>query len=184
MNKNGFRLGYGNYFKSEILKINWYQLFSKFSTITRWNIDSSIWKTPYSWRFHRHGSTDMLILSSINIMKRKWAKMSWKLFLLHKNPNLFFEENLLDISLIVTIFLPERNLVFKLNLLWSNNFYQNLFIVLPYRWYSVHILEFIHWLWAFFIRTSKILMGLNTFHYFFIFNETFVPINGKNYSWS
>ena len=37
-----------------ILKVTWYQLFSKFSTITRY-IDNGIWKTPYSWRFYGHG---------------------------------------------------------------------------------------------------------------------------------
>ena len=102
LDENDFRHGYVNYFKSTILKVTWYQLYSKFflnncpTNIPRWNdvetnvstsfqrgiqverlkgteyIDNCIWKTPYSWRFYGHGST------WVNITKRKWAKMPWK----------------------------------------------------------------------------------------------------------
>ena len=43
------------------------------------------WKTPYIWRFYRHESKCMSILSWINIMKRKWAKMPWKLLVVQKS---------------------------------------------------------------------------------------------------
>ena len=53
-------------------------------------LTTAFWKTSYSWRCYRNGSTYMLILSSwinimlilstwINIMKRKAKKVLWKL---------------------------------------------------------------------------------------------------------
>ena len=104
--------------KSVILKITWYQLFSKFSTFTRWHIDNSIWKTRYSWRFYRHESTYALILSWINIMKRKWVKMPYKLLVAQKNRVCSLEKTFArHFTFIIFFFLFERNLVFKLNLL-------------------------------------------------------------------
>ena len=47
---------------------------SSFSTITK-----ATDKAPYSWRFHGHGSTYMLIHSWVNIMKQKWVKVTGKL---------------------------------------------------------------------------------------------------------
>ena len=68
-----------------------------------------------------------------------------------------------------------------------NNFRHNLFIFLPFD--ILCILKFIQYLYAFFIRTSIILMRLNDVfckglqpeNVFFIAHETLVPINGKNY---
>ena len=39
---------------------------------------NSIWNLLYSWRICGHGSTYMLILSWVNIMKWKWVKMPWE----------------------------------------------------------------------------------------------------------
>ena len=84
LDENDCRHGYGNYFKSAILKVTWYQLFSKFSTITR-HIDNSIWKKLYSWRFHGHGSIYVLIIPWVNTRKQKWAKVRWKLLIAQKS---------------------------------------------------------------------------------------------------
>ena len=65
---NDYCHGYGNHFKSAILKVAWYELFIKWSTIIS-NIGSDIWKD--SWRYYGYRSTYLLILSSINIMKQK-----------------------------------------------------------------------------------------------------------------
>ena len=51
---------------------------STFLTFTR-HIDNAISKTPCSWRFYENGSTCVLILPWVNIMKQKSAKMSRKL---------------------------------------------------------------------------------------------------------
>ena len=67
-----------------ILKVPFWKLLDisyvkiSYSTITR-HINNGIWKTPYSWRFYGHGSTYVLILSWVNVMKRKWVKVSKKL---------------------------------------------------------------------------------------------------------
>ena len=56
---------------------------STFLTFTR-HIDNGISKTPGSWRFYGNGSTYVLILLWMNIMKRKWAKVSRKLSVVQK----------------------------------------------------------------------------------------------------
>ena len=56
---------------------------STFLTFTR-HIDNGISKTPCSWRFYGNGSTYVLILLWMNIMKRKWAKVSRKLSVVQK----------------------------------------------------------------------------------------------------
>ena len=48
------------------------------------HIDNCISKTPCSWRFYGNGSTYILILPWVNIMKRKWAKLSRKLSVVQK----------------------------------------------------------------------------------------------------
>ena len=53
---------------------------------------NGVWKTPYSWRFYRHGSVYVQILSWLNIMKQKWAKVPGE-YQLHKNPTQFFKEH-------------------------------------------------------------------------------------------
>ena len=103
MDENDFRHGYGNYFKNSILKVTWYQLFSKFWTTTR-HIDNGIWKTPYSWRFYGHGSSYVLILSWINMMKRKWAKIPWKLLAAQKFEPVLWRLLHQHISLIIIFF--------------------------------------------------------------------------------
>ena len=66
---------------------------SSFSKITR-HIENGIWKILYKWIVYRYGSTYTLILSWVNIMKLKWAKIPYPgNYQLHKNPSLFFEEH-------------------------------------------------------------------------------------------
>ena len=64
---------------------------SYLSAITRY-IDNDIWKILYSGRFYGDGSTYMLILSWVNIMKWKWANVRRKLSVA-QNPCLFLEEH-------------------------------------------------------------------------------------------
>ena len=88
----------------------------KFSTITRY-IDNGIWKTPCSWKFYRRGSTYVLILSCINMMKRKWAKVPWKLLAAQTSNTVLWRTLHQDILLIIVyFFFFETNLVFKFNL--------------------------------------------------------------------
>ena len=56
---------------------------STFLTFTR-HSDNGISKKPCSWRFYGNGSTYVLIFPWVDIMKRKWAKVSWKLSVVQK----------------------------------------------------------------------------------------------------
>ena len=56
---------------------------STFLTFIR-HIESCISKTPCSWRFYGNGSTYVLLLPWLNIMKRKWANVSKKLSVIQK----------------------------------------------------------------------------------------------------
>ena len=86
------------------------------STITR-HIDNGIWKILYSWRFYGHGSTFMLILSWVNIIKWKRAKVTWKLSVAQKSEPALWRTLHQYISLfIVLFFASQTNLVFKFNL--------------------------------------------------------------------
>ena len=48
------------------------------------HIENGISKTPCSWRFYGNGSTYLLTLPSVDIMKRKWANVSRKLSVVQK----------------------------------------------------------------------------------------------------
>ena len=63
---------------------------SSFSTIARY-IDNGIWKTLCSWTFYGHGSTYVLIIYWVNIIKRNCARVENYQF--HKNLSLLFEEH-------------------------------------------------------------------------------------------
>ena len=56
---------------------------STFLTFMR-RIENGISKTPCSWRFYGNGSTYVLLLPWLNIMKRKWANVSKKLSVIQK----------------------------------------------------------------------------------------------------
>ena len=56
---------------------------STFLTFIR-HIENGISKTPCSWRLYGNGSTNVLILLWVNIMKRKWVNMSRKLSVVQK----------------------------------------------------------------------------------------------------
>ena len=116
LDENHFRHAYGNYFKSAVLKVTWFQLYSKFSTITR-HIDNGISNILYSWRFYGHGSTYMLIFSWVNIMKWKWEKVPWELSVAQKFKPVLWRILHQDISLIIVLFFSSQtNPVFKFNL--------------------------------------------------------------------
>ena len=89
---------------------------SFFSKIT-WYIDNGTWETPYSWRFFGHGSTYVLILSKVNIMKQKWAKVPAKLSVGLKVKTVLQRTLHQSISfIIVFFFFSQTNLVFKFTL--------------------------------------------------------------------
>ena len=116
LDENHFRHAYGNYFKSAVLKVTWFQLCWKFSTITR-HIDNGISNILYSWRFYGHGSTYMLIFSWVNIMKWKWEKVPWELSVAQKFKPVLWRILHQDISLIIVLFFSSQtNPVFKFNL--------------------------------------------------------------------
>ena len=94
---NNFRYGYSNYRISKVifwklLNINYVQ--SSFWTFPR-QIDNGIWKIPCSCRFYGNGSTYVLILPWLNIMKQKWVKVPGKLSLLRKSESLLWKTFLL-----------------------------------------------------------------------------------------
>ena len=79
--ENNFCYFYGNYSESAILKVTWSQPSSKF-LLNNYDdnyTDNDIWETSYNWRFYGHGLTYLLILSWLNIMKRKLTKPPGKL---------------------------------------------------------------------------------------------------------
>ena len=161
MDENDFGHGYGNYFKNSILKVTWYQLFWKFWTTTG-HIDNGIWKTPYSWRFYGHGSTYVLILSWINMTKRKWAKVPWKLLVAQKFKPVLWRLLHQDISLIIFFFFFETNLVFIFNLVVIEKLSPQLVYIFTF-WYPVHLGVHPVPLNFFKSKTSKIMMRLNAF---------------------
>ena len=55
------------------------QLFPKFFLKITTCIDNVIWKTPYSWIFHGHGSTQVQIILWVNISKQKLMQVPRKL---------------------------------------------------------------------------------------------------------
>ena len=87
----------------KLLAINYNCVQSSFSAVTR-QINNGIWKAPYSWRFYGQGSIYELILSWINIMRPKWAKVD--IF----SCKIIWACSLKDISLIIVFFfLSQRN---------------------------------------------------------------------------
>ena len=78
-----------------------YSYVQNFSTIMR-NTGSSIWKT--SWRFYGHGSTYMLNLSQLKIMKWKLMKVDGKSSVVQKSKHVLWKELHQDISLVFVFF--------------------------------------------------------------------------------
>ena len=106
---------------------------SSVSVITR-RIDNGIWNIRYSWRCYGHGSTYMLIFYPLNIMKRKLAKLIWKLSVAQKSEPVLWRALHQDNSLITALFFGSRtNLVFKFNLV-LNTFCHKLF-TFTFRYY-------------------------------------------------
>ena len=91
----------------KLLDISYVQ--SSFSTFSR-HSDNGIWKTPCRWRFYGNGSTYVLILSWVNIMKRKWAKEPGKLSDVRKSEPVLWRTFHL---LLYSCFFSQTNLVFK-----------------------------------------------------------------------
>ena len=88
---NNFLYCYGNFFETAVLKVNWSQLRLKFflnNYEEHWQQNLEV---TYSWRFYGHGSTCVLILSWLNIMKRQLTKVPGKLSVAKKFKP--FEEN-------------------------------------------------------------------------------------------
>ena len=102
--------------KSTILKITWSQLCLKFFLSN----NKAHCQTPYNWRFYGNGSTCVLILSWVNIMKQKSTKLFRKLSVAWKSEPVLRRTLHQDISLIIIFFsLSQKNLVFKFNLMLS-----------------------------------------------------------------
>ena len=116
----------------------WMSAVFKVLTTSR-HIDNGIWKTTYNWRFCGHGSTYMLILSRVNIMKQKWAKVPWKLLVAQKSELVLWRTLQQGISfIIVYFFFSETNSVFKFNLVLIESFWPH-FVYLFTFWYSAYL---------------------------------------------
>ena len=199
---------YDNYFKNTILKVTWYQLFSKLIKnhedfknailkVTWYQLFSKLIKDYEAhWKQHLKDILLLKILRTwINIRtnslldkcdETKMGEMYWKLLAAQKSEPVIWRILHQDISFIIALFFfSETNLVFKFNLVlcWSNNFLHNLFTFLTFD--SLRLVEFIQCL-NLLIRTTKILMRLTAakcFSYVLNFHETFAPVDDKNYSW-
>ena len=93
----------GERFSSRLWHSESYLISAVFKVLNNYrHIDNGIWKD--SWRYYGHGSTYVLILSWINIMKQKWAKMPWKLLVVQKSEPVIWRTLHQDISLIIIFF--------------------------------------------------------------------------------
>ena len=109
------------------------------------------------------------IKTLVNNMKRKPTKVPWTLSLTKKNVTPHFKEHCtkIDISLVVIhFFFSQTNLVFKYNPLFIDildSFCHSLFtfFYLVIFTFILRILKFIQCLYAFFIKTSKVLIRFN-----------------------
>ena len=119
LDDNNFRQGYGNYFKSAILKPTYHSYAqSSFSTISfSRHTDNGIWQTPHSLRFYKHGSPFVLTLSWANIHKQKLTKVLEKLSAARK-PELTLRKTLDEdiLFMIIFFFFSQTSLTFKFNL--------------------------------------------------------------------
>ena len=95
---------------SKVMKVTWFSYVQNASSANARHIDKGIWWKLYIWRFYGHGSTCMLILSWVNIMKWKWTKVPLKLSIAQKF------ETVLWRTLHRTLDRFQTNLVFKFNL--------------------------------------------------------------------
>ena len=167
MDESGFLHCYGNFFKNSILKVTWSRLYT-FSKIARY-IDNSILKDTLKLKILRtliKIGTNSFIKTWVNI-KWKSTRLPWKLSLAEKydpalertlhqsrwyfaycymllifsnKPSLYLTQCLLTYWMaFLTVYLHSYLLI--VDILWS--------------------LTFIQYLFAFFIKTSKILMRFN-----------------------
>ena len=118
LNENDIGHSYGNYFKSAILKVTWYQQYSKFFL----SICEAHWQRNLKdilltvEDFKEMDQHDVPILSWIN-MKQKLVKVHWKLSVVQKSELVLWRTMHRDISLIIVFFFfSETNLLFRFNL--------------------------------------------------------------------
>ena len=117
LDENKARHYYGNFFKSTILKLLDHSYVQSSFRTNRRHFDNGIWKTPYSWRFYGHGSSQILILFWVNIFKRKSTKVPGKLSFSQTSEPALQRTLHQDISLIIVwFFFSQKSLVFKFNL--------------------------------------------------------------------
>ena len=76
------------------------------------HIDKGIWKASCSWRFYGNGSTCLPILSWVNIINRKWAKVPGRLWVVRKSNRVLWR----IFDLLLYSFFSQTNLVFKFRL--------------------------------------------------------------------
>ena len=119
LDEDDFRHYHDNFFESTILELDDYSYVqSSFPKITI-HFDNGSWKTPYTWRFYRYGSSQVLIHSWVNIFKQTSTKMPEKLSFLQKPEPDLRKTLLADISLIIVyFFFAQINLLFKCNLVF------------------------------------------------------------------
>ena len=76
------------------------------------HIDNGIWKASCSWRFYGNGSICLPILSWVNIINRKWAKVPGRLWVVRKSNRVLWR----IFDLLLYSFFSQTNLVFKFRL--------------------------------------------------------------------
>ena len=159
LDENKFRHSYGYDFKKvsfwKLLDISCFQ-----GSQQLWGTWTTTFETHLTgWRFYRYGSTYVLILSWINILKRKWAKMPWKLLVAQKSEPVLWRTFARHFTYYYILLFLWNKPSFKYEpMCWSNNFNRNLLIL--------------------YILILCAYRETSTFH------EIYVPVNGKNYSWS
>ena len=120
LDENDFRHGYGNYFKSAVLKVTWYQLCST----------SFLDNYEAHWQRHLKDTLQMKILRTwINIHANSFfgkyhemimTMVPWKLSVAKKSEPVLSRASHQDISLIIVVFASRTNLIYGGLSLWWN----------------------------------------------------------------
>ena len=104
-------------------------------------------------RFYRHGSTYVLIFSWVNIMKRKWPKIPWKLLVAQKSEPVLWRTFARHFTYYNILLFLWNKPSFSIEPRVDRTIFTELCSSFTF-WYSVHILEFIQYLLSLFYKSE------------------------------
>ena len=160
LDENKFRHSYGYDFKKvsfwKLLDISCFQ-----GSQQLWGTWTTTFETHLTgWRFYRYGSTYVLILSWINILKRKWAKMPWKLLVAQKSEPVLWRTFARHFTYYYILLFLWNKLSFKYEPSVDRIILTE--ICLSYTfWYSVHIVKLLLSMKYTYLLTAKITPEVN-----------------------